>query len=302
MMGTESVPQHAFQNWQLVEKHPYVIGDFVWTAMDYLGESGIGHSTCDTGKVAQLKPWPWFNGYCGDIDLIGIKKPQSYFRDVIWRRSKIEMAVHVPLPKDCKEQVSYWGWPDEEQSWTWPGNEGTMMEVVVYARSHIVRLQLNGKLIGEKKVSDSTILTAKFEVPYAPGELKAIAVEDGKEVGTVVLKTVGKPTGLRLKADRSLINAERNDLSYVIVEVVDEKGNVAPNANIPVSFTISGNGEIAGIGNANPADMESFKQPERNTFRGRCLVILRPKGKAGDIVLEAKADGLGPGKITVHTW
>ena len=79
------------------------------------------------------------------------------------------------------------------------------------------------------------------------------------------------------------------------------KGNVVPDANIPVLFTISGNGELAGIGNANPADMASFKQPKRNTFRGRCLVILRPKGNAGDIILEAKAEGLEPGKITVHT-
>ena len=264
MMGTESVPQHAFQNWQLVEKHPYVIGDFVWTALDYLGESGIGHSTCDTGKDVQLEPWPWFNSNCGDIDLIGHKKPQSYFRDVIWRRSKIEMAVHAPIP-NCKEQVSYWGWPDEQQSWTWPGNESNMMEVVVYARSSVVRLELNGKVIGEKIVSDSTMLTAKFKVPYEPGVLKAIALEDGKEVGTAVLKTVGKPTRLRLKADRSLINADRNDLSFVTIEVVDDKGNVVPNSNIPVLFTISGNGELAGIGNANPADMAGFKQSKRNT-------------------------------------
>ena len=301
MMGTESVPQHAFQNWQLVEKHPYVIGDFVWTAMDYLGESGIGHTACDTGKDVQLKPWPWFNAYCGDIDIVGNKKPQSYFRDVIWRRSKIEMAVHVPLPKDCKEQVSYWGWPDQHQSWTWPGHEGRTMEVVVYSRSPVVRLQLNGKVIGEKMVSDSTMLTAKFEVPYVAGELKAIAVENGKEVGTVMLKTSGKAKRLSLKADRSLISVDRNDLSYVSVEVVDEKGNLVPNIDVPVKFTIGGHGELAGIGNANPADMASFKQPERNTFRGRCLVILRPKGKAGNIILEAKAGGLEPAKITVRS-
>jgi beta-galactosidase len=88
MMGTESVPKEAFQNWNLVEKHPYIIGDFVWTAMDYLGESGIGHTSCENEKGNQLRPWPWFNGYCGDIDLIGEKKPQSYYRDVVWRRSK----------------------------------------------------------------------------------------------------------------------------------------------------------------------------------------------------------------------
>ncbi|HLG40847.1 MAG TPA: glycoside hydrolase family 2 TIM barrel-domain containing protein, partial [Chitinophagaceae bacterium] len=90
MAGTESVPRHAFENWQLVEKHPYVIGDFVWTAMDYLGESGIGHTGCDNVKDEFSMPWPWFNSWCGDIDLAGNKKPQSYYRDVVWRRSKIE--------------------------------------------------------------------------------------------------------------------------------------------------------------------------------------------------------------------
>lgn len=299
IMGTESVPQHAFQNWQLIEKHPYVIGDFVWTAMDYLGESGIGHTGYDTGKDSQLKPWPWFNANCGDIDLTGIKKPQSYYRDVVWGRSVIEMAVHAPYPKGGQEQISYWGWPDEERSWTWPGNEGKMMEVKVYSRAPKVRLMLNGKMI-EEKVPDS-VLTAKFELPYQPGELKAIAVENGKEMGSVVLNTSGPAKKIHFIADRQKINADRNDLSYITVEVVDEKGNVVPNESIPVEFSISGNGEIAGIGNGNPADMAGFKQPVRNTFRGKCLVILRPKKGGGDITLEAKANGLSPVRIIVST-
>jgi len=301
--GTESVPQHAFENWQLVEKDPYVIGDFVWTAMDYLGESGIGHSTCEIKGVKDslLRPWPWFNANCGDIDLIGNKKPQSYYRDVVWKRSKIEMAVHAPMPNDCKEIISYWGWPDERQSWTWPGNEGKKLEINVYSRSPLVRLELNGKIIGEKNISDSMKLTAKFEAPYEPGELKAIAIEEGREIATVLLKTANTAKTIRLKADRSAISANRNDLSYVIAEIVDDKGNVVPNADIPVEFSVSGAGEMAGVGNANPSDMASFKQPGRNTFRGRCLVVLRPKGSAGDIILEAKAQGIEAAKITVKT-
>ncbi len=299
MMGTESVPQHAFQNWDQVEKHPYVIGDFVWTAIDYLGESGIGHSDCDTGKATQQEPWPWFNGYCGDIDLIGGKKPQSYYRDIVWRRTKVELAVHVPHVSDCKERISYWGWPDEEQSWTWPGNEGKIMEVNVYSRSPRVRLLLNGKTIDEK--TPDSLLTAKFELPYAPGELKAVNVENGKETASVVFTTAGEAKGLRLKADRQQINASRNDLSFVTAEVVNEKGNLIPNAVIRVQFTISGSGGLAGTGNANPADMMSFKQPKSNTFRGKCLVVLRPNGLPGNITLEARADGLEPAKIVVET-
>jgi beta-galactosidase len=98
MAGTESFAKEAFENWQQVEKHPYVIGDFVWTAMDYMGETAIGHSELDTIKSV-IQPWPWFNAYCGDIDLIGNKKPQSYYRDIIWKRRNMAMLVHAPVPE-----------------------------------------------------------------------------------------------------------------------------------------------------------------------------------------------------------
>ena len=213
------------------------------------------------------------------------------------------MAVHAPMPDSCKEKVSYWGWPDEEQSWTWPGSEGKKLIVSVYSRSPLVRLELNGKVIGEKQIPD-TLITAKFEVPYEPGELKAVAIENasqGKEVGSVILKTANAPKTIRLKADRSTIRASRNDLSYVTVEILDDKNNVVPNATVPVEFSISGAGELAGVGNANPSDMASFKQSKRNTFRGKCLVILRPKGDAGDITLKATSPGLQSAKIVVVT-
>jgi beta-galactosidase len=301
IMGTESVPVHAFQNWQLVEKHPYVIGDFVWTAMDYLGEAGIGHTKCEGVDNEQLRPYPWFNANCGDIDLAGNKKPQSYYRDVIWRRSGIEMAVHAPLPQGCKEAVSYWGWPDERQSWTWPGNEGDTMTVNVYSRHSAVRLELNGRIIGEKQIDSTSQITATFRVPYEPGVLTATAIEKEKPVATVSISTAGKPASIRLKADRQTINADRNDLSYVSVEVTDKKGNVVPNAIIPVQLITSGPGEIAAAGNANPSDASGFQNPGCNTYRGRGLVIVRPKGPEGKIVLRAKAPGLKPAKITVIT-
>jgi len=301
MVGTESVPQHALENWRLVEKDNYVIGDFVWTAMDYLGESGIGHAVCNKNPNDVFSmAWPWFNSWCGDIDLIGDKKPQSYYRDVVWRRSQIEMAVHAPMPDSCKEKVSYWGWPEEEQSWTWPGNEGKKMSVNVYSRSPLVRLELNGKVIGEKQIPDS-LITAKFEVPYEAGELKAIAIENGRETGTVVLRTTGTPKGILLKADRSNIRASRNDLSYVTVEIVDDHSNVVPNATVPVEFSINGAGELAAVGSANPSEMASFHQPKRNTFRGKCLVIMRPKGDPGNITVEARSPGLQSAKIVLTT-
>ena len=302
MMGTESFPKEAFENWQMVEKHPYVIGDFVWTSMDYLGESGIGHSSNKKDSKDQFSmDWPWYNAYCGDIDICGFKKPQSYYRDVVWKVSNLEMAVHAPIPSGMKELVSYWGWPDEQQNWNWTGNEDQKLQVNVYSNFPEVRLELNGKVIGTKPVSAETKLTATFEVSYEAGELKTIALKDGKEVETKVLKTTGNPAQIRLTADRSEIKASRNDLSYVTVEVVDEAGALIPNANLPIQFKVEGVGELAAVENGNPADMKSFRAPQVTSFNGRCLVILRPTGTSGEIKLMAESAGLEGSEVVVTT-
>jgi beta-galactosidase len=301
ILGTESYPREAFDHWSLVEKHPYVIGDFVWTAMDYLGEAGLAHSLTNDQPNPFFMSWPWVNAWCGDLDICGFKKPQSFYRDVVWRRSKIEMAVHAPVPTGLTEVLSGWAWPDESQNWNWRGYEGTPLQVSVYSRCEKVRLELNGKVVGEMPVSDATKLTAKFDVPYAPGELRALGLIGGNVVAQTVIKTTGNAKKLRLTADRSAIRADRNDLSYVAVEVVDANGRTVPDARVKVRFAVSGAGELAGQASAVPNEPASFQQPERKTWQGRCLAILRPKGKAGEITLRAEADGLEPAALTIQT-
>ncbi len=269
--------------------------------MDYLGESGIGHSVTGNGRDPFFMSWPWFNAWCGDIDICGFKKPQSFYRDVVWRRSQIEMAVHSPIPPGLSERVSGWGWPDEAQSWNWPGQEGKSLQVAVYSRCESVRLELNGKVIGEKPVSAATKLTTKFDVPYAPGELRAVGLVNGKAVANTALKTSGAPRKLRLIADREKIRADRNELSYVTVEIVDAAGQRVPNAEVPVRFTVTGAGELAAQGNSCPNTPASFRSPSRRTFEGRCLVILRPTGASGKIRLRAEAEGCEASSVTIIT-
>jgi len=323
IVGSESFAQQAFENWQLVEKHPYVIGDFVWTGMDHLGESGIGNAQLSPplprGGAAPpaappldpdaefaasfslaLRPYPWFNAYCGDIDLIGEKKPQSYFRDVVWGRSQLEMAVQRPVPQGRRELLSPWGWSDELRSWTWPGQEGKPLKVRVYTRGDQVRLLLNGKEIGTRPVSAATKLRAEFTVPYAPGELRAVALAKGRVVGELTFETVGPPAQLRLRADRPAIRRDRRDLAFVTVEVLDRDGNPVPDAVVPVELRIRGAGTLAGAGNANPRDARSFQEPRTRTFHGKCLAVLQPTGAAGRIVLRAEAEGLTAAETTVR--
>ncbi len=295
IVGTEAFPTQVFQDWRAIENDGWVIGNFVWTAIDYLGESGIGSASIgprQEGFGGGGSTYPWFISYCGDIDVIGNKKPSSYFRDVVWRRSQVEMAVQRPVPVGLTESFGGWGWSDELRSWTWPGFEGTPVNVRVYTRADQVKLLLNGKEMGSKDLTGQDALKAEFRVPYSPGELKAVALANGREIGSIAFATVGVPHKLVLAPDRTKMKASRDDLSYVMVTVVDESGNPVPDAVVPVSFFVSGDGEIAAVGSANPKDVASFRQPRRDTFHGKCLVVVRPTGKRGAIEVRAESPQL----------
>jgi len=324
MLGTESLPIQTAEIWETVNNCPYVLGDFVWTGMDYLGEAGIGAARLSprpnpigsppkppeipAGLDLPFPPdtsfvgtdFPWFNAYCGDIDLIGNKKPQSYFHDVVWGRSKLEMAVRRTLPEGRKEEITAWGWFDEVRSWTWPGEEGLPVTVRVYSTGDQVRLLLNGKEVGSAAVSAKTKLTAEFSVPYAPGELKAIALKDGNPIAELSFKTTGSPYRITLHADRSDLKRDRNDLSYVMVHIEDKEGNEVPDAVAEVRFDVGGAGELAAVGNANPKEMASFRRPRRRTFHGKCLAIVRPTGTHGVITVQARSEGLLPASTQIR--
>ena len=296
IVGTESYPKDIADLWRVVERNPYVIGDFVWTCMDYIGEAGVGSARLDSGGTSGQ----WFVSGCGDLDICGFKKAASYYRDVVWGLSPLEVFVHRPIPEGRRENVSGWGWPDELASWTWPDCEGKPMQVAVYSLCDSVRLELNGKEIATRESSKGGKLTERFEVPYAVGELKAVGLINGKAVATKVLRTVGSAKKVRLTVDRATIRADRNDLAYVTVEITDASGNVLPDASNLVHFTLTGPGELAAVGSGAPNVMESFRQPQHTAWHGRCLAILRPLGKTGKMSLRAEAAGLLAAEATVR--
>lgn len=304
--GLESYPRAMAKNWDMVEKHPYVIGDFIWTAMDYLGEAGIGSSSYrKEGNQTMFQPWPWYNGWCGDIDLIGQKKPQSYCHDVIWRRSPITMAVETPAPeKGTYQSVSGWGWQLEEQSWTFPQiSTGDTLKINVYSRAPKVRLYLNNKSMGDQKVGDT--YRAIYKIPYSPGELRVVNLDaSGKEVAneSYTLQTTSKPVALRLTADRDKIYAGQNDLSFVTVELVDAEGRVCTsNSELQVRFYTEGDGgELLTAGNGASNDMHSFRSAQPRLYQGRALAILRGGEKTGRISLKAEAQGVQTANIDIE--
>ncbi|WP_346854539.1 glycoside hydrolase family 2 TIM barrel-domain containing protein [uncultured Draconibacterium sp.] len=318
MYASESWSSMALENWQTVENLPYVIGNFTWTAMDYLGESGLGlarlvddNPNDNTGSnfMAQMmqlfkfKSWPIINAFSGDFDLIGNPKPQFFYQEVVWRKRKLSMFVHTPIPEGKKEITSPWGFPDVIKSWNWEGYEGEKMIVQVYSRGEKVRLELNGEVVGEQIIDDSKSIVATFEVPYEPGELTAYCIENGKEVGEETIKTVGRPSALRLTADQTSIINDKKDLSYVMVEILDSDGNLVANADdVVVNFEVSENGEIVAAGSGDPTDLSGFNQPFKKSWHGKCLAIVRSKGNSNNkMVLTANAEALESSTIEIVT-
>lgn len=305
IVQTESFPKDAFANWDLVQKHNYILGDFVWTAMDYLGESGIGRYVYPgelEGEHWTGNFYPWHGAYCGDVDLMGWRKPISHYRSMLYNdNEKIYMAVREPNPESGPIKLTLWAvWPTWE-SWTWPGYEGKNIEVEVYSKYPKVRLYLNGKNIREKETTKAQEFKATFSIPYASGELKAVGLENGKEAESVFLKTASQTSKIKLTADRKTIKADGQDLVYVSIEITDDKGVLNPNAANELTFKVSGAGTIAGVDNANLKDADLYVANTRKAWHGRALVIIKSNGKSGSINLEVTSPGLSKNVIKIQS-
>jgi len=303
IVQTESYPRDAFINWKMVQSHNYILGDFVWTALDYLGESGIGrwyYPGDVVGEHYQGKMFPWHGAYCGDIDLIGWRKPISHYRSMLYNENeKLYMAVREPNPDSGKIKTTAWAvWPTWE-SWTWPGYEGKEIQVEVYSKYPKVRLYLNNKLVGEQATTEEQQFMATFTLPYAAGELKALGVMDNKEVETTILKTSGVAAKIKLISDRTKISTDGQDLSFVTIEVTDKDGKLQPNAENRLQFKIDGPGVIAGVDNANIKDLDPYVGTSRKTWHGRALVVIRSTKKTGNIKLTVSSEGLSNADVTI---
>jgi beta-galactosidase len=298
MMATESYALEAFDYWMGVVDHPYVIGDFVWTGFDYIGEASIGW----LGYYQEKNFYPWNLAYCGDIDICGWKRPQSYYRDVLWKPNQLSLFVTPPKPSFKTnpriEAWSKWNWEDVVDDWNWKGWEGKPLKVTVYASCDEVELFLNQKSLGRKPTNRSTQMKASWEVPYAPGELKAVGYANQVPVKETVLRTAGNPVKLSVQADRDQLAANGQDLSYITVELQDSHNIRNPKAEQLVHFSVEGPATIIGVGNANPMSTESYQQPRRKAWRGRCLVVVKTQKQPGTITVKATADGIG--SSTIH--
>lgn len=269
---TETYPKDAAMVWNRIVNHPYVIGEFVWTGIDYLGETGIGRNFY-TDKEPHGEHWeghvpqfPWHGAYCGDIDLTGYRKPVSHYRETLWNEgAKTYLAVREPDGWKGRIATSMWSvWPTHDH-WTFAGWEGKKVTAEVYTRRPKVELYLNGKLVGSKVVSAETAWKAEFELDYAPGELKAVGIAADGSKEESVLRTAGEPKEVRLSEETI------GRYTYVTAEVVDANGTVCPYADRDVDFGEKAVATCSG----DLSDNVVAQSRVRRTWMGRALGILR---------------------------
>jgi beta-galactosidase len=301
MLQTESYPRDAFRNWKAVTSFPYIVGDIVWTGLDYLGEAGIGRfyykgSETPGEHYVQGGIPEWHGAYCGDVDITGWRKPISHYRDMLWNnREAIYMAVKEPDGYRGEIGLTAWSvWPMWE-SWTWPGWEGKPVEVEVYTKSKEVSLYLNNDLIGTKEVGEDTEYKAVFTVPYKAGTLRATTNR-----ATAELKTAGAPARLRLHADKTILTPDGQDLSFINVEVLDRDGNICPEAAVTCNVAVSGSGQLLAAASADLKDLEPYTSPRVTTWKGRALIVVRNNGKKGKADLTVTST-LPAAKLTLQT-
>ncbi|MFE4835228.1 glycoside hydrolase family 2 TIM barrel-domain containing protein [Arthrobacter sp. NPDC056691] len=292
--GTETFPGQIAKNWDLVKANKHVIGDFAWTGWDYLGEAGLGSVgyADDSGSSAMVaRPYPWLSAWTGDIDITGERRPASYYREVVFGlRSSPYIAVQRPEFHGRVPLTTPWSWSDAIGSWTWEGFEGRPVHVEVYSDAEEVELVLNGRSVGRVSVGSDLAFRADFELTYEPGQLTAIAFSGGKEQSRTSLNSAAESLQLQAHADRDVLNSGTGDLAFVRIALTDNGGVAHTGRDRTVTVMVSGAGVLQAIGSANPATDENFAGPNRTSFDGRALAIIRPIGE-GPIDVAIDADG-----------
>jgi len=284
LVGSETYPKEIAAYWDLVKKHNYVIGDFTWTAWDYLGEAGVGAPVYGKGP-GFTRPYPCISAGCSNIDLTGqIKCQGEYFRIVYGLGEKPYLAVHPVKHSGEKISLGSWALTDAIHSWSWSGCEGRQAVVDIYADADCVELLVNGVSKGKKTPKD---YIASFETKYEPGELKAVSYDKkGKIIGEDVLYTAEPKTQLSVLPEKAEITACRQSLAYVDISYCDDKGIVDAMADKKIKVEVKGEAELIGLCSGNPFTQYELYVNKCKTYYGHAVAVLRSTGKPGDITVK----------------
>jgi beta-galactosidase len=276
--GSET--SHQYGAWRAVETNNYIAGQFLWTGIDYLGEA---------------RGWPNRASGSGLLDLCGFKKPLGWFRQSLWSDQPMVYLCANGGRAFGNGRRGFGG----AESWNWPAD--STVNVLCYANCPEVLLMLNDKIIGTQKQSEAVNGVLRWEVPFAPGTLRAVGRANGRDVCEFSLQTAGAPSRIDLRPDTTQLQAGARRVAQVEFRIVDARGVRVPNAGPEVKFNLTGPAKIIGIGSGDLDDNEDCRGNTHSAFQGRGLLILETTGTAGDITLQAGAPGLEPSVITLES-
>ena len=299
MLGSETYPHSMAKRWALVEKNPYVLGDFMWTAMDYLGEAGVGVPIYGTTKGGFNRPYPCVSGGCGAIDLIGHMDTECYAAAIAWGQyNKPYIAVRPINHSGEKHFFGMWRNTDAVSSWSWKDCEGKTAEIEVYSPGVTVELFQNEQSLGRKPIVDGK---ADFTAIYRKGVLKAVCYDDhGRVLSEDELRSAGDETILTLTPETGNAKADTDSLVFVEAALTDQNGIVKLLEDRKVSVTVEGAATLAAIGSGNPVTDESFTGNTYTTWFGRMGFYVRSSGKPGEARITVRAEGLENKALTIY--
>lgn len=296
--GSETHALDFYDSWREVRENSYVIGDFTWTAYDNLGEAGAGRSSWKRdGYIPGLTlvQYPWRTCFQGDLDLCGYRRPQSYFREAVWI-GHTAPRIFTTHPMHYGEEFfgTHWHWYDVLDTWTYPTEYiGQPVPAEVYTDADEIEWTLNGRVLGRTKPEKAI---ARMDIPYEPGTLTATAIYDGRPGPQSSLHTVGVPDGVTVVSERDTFAADRRDLCYFDLTVVDASGDRVPDARIALECYADG-GELLGLFSGDPKSEDIYGTNRAHTFEGRAVAIVRTD-RPGTVKLVVRSAGLCGGEAT----
>ncbi len=297
--GSETQVINFYHSWQSVMRNNYVLGDFTWTAYDNLGEAGTGRFAWARDGVIKgisLAKYPWRCCYQGDFDICGFRRPQSYFRESIWKEN-CEPKIFTTHPEHYGEDFSGtgWHWYDVNDSWTFDDEYiGKPVKAEVYTDADEIRFILNGNDVGTAKPEAGI---ASLDIPYEKGELTAVSYKDGKEIKKSSLHTVGLPSKVKIIPEKTEFAADNRDLCYFDLYVCDENGDRVPYAENELICVCSG-GELMCVFSGNPSNEDFYTSEKCHAFEGRAVAVVRAK-ESGNITLTIGGEKLQADSVTV---
>jgi hypothetical protein len=269
VVGSETFPQHLAATWKTIENLPYVIGDFMWTAWDYIGECSIGAWAYGEEALAFSKVYPWKLADCGAFDLLGDPTGEALWAAAVWNGETRLGVRPVPYPTETLARGT-WRGTNAVPSWSWQGCEGMMAEVEVFTPGVEAELYLNGKLVERKTTED---LRAFFTVPYEAGLLETVAYDEaGNIIGRDALISAGKDLHWQVRCESGCLEAGK--VAYFTVTLEDEKGNVESNRDADLTLSVSG-GTLLGFGSAKVRTTAEFLDGRYPSYYGRALAAVR---------------------------